>query len=209
VNGWAMSKISTVWSTTWLKLDGWTTWVLLSRARNSFLSRSLTALSLSALAIANLPQLIGPVDLFSLRLVLSGSLLFLLGYLFFVLCAPAEFAQSGEIHEHVRRMRDLADHDFVLSRIELSARLLDRMHRRTNLRAPEGLLKLLSEKINDIKDNKGFEHEIPVGLFHADLALRQHDSPVLRLITAATLMIGAACLAFPTARNVLRALFPV
>ena len=203
-----LGRTRQLWAKRWPKVDGWTTWVVLSRFRNSFFSRAVTALSLSSLVLANLPGLLARsgIDNFSLRLVFTGSLIFLLGYLLFLFWAPPEFSQSGEIYEHVQRMQSLADKEFVESLMNASTGLVDRARLRKTFVAPIALIKGLEEKAKALQGKNNFEVGEMAGLFHADLALRQHDWPVRRLVIAAALVLGAACLAFPTIRNVLRAI---
>jgi hypothetical protein len=198
------------WSKLWPKLDGWTRWVRLSRIRNSFLARAVTALSMSSLVLSNLPAFIqrSGIDLFSLRLVFTGSLVFLIGYVLFAFCAPAEFNQAGEVHDHVKRMSDLADAEFIRSRLRLASGLAARMKARTGMKPPEALIHLLEAKITELTGREiTLQDNEPAGLFHADLTLRDHDAPGYRLIVAGAMLVGGLCLLYPTARNVLRAIF--
>lgn len=188
----------------WEKLDGWTNWVVLSRHRNSFLSRAVTALSLSSLVLANFPLILIGLEPFTLQLTFAGSLIFLIGYLLFGLWVPPEFSQLGEVHDQVRRMRDISDIEFIKSRLQLSANLIDRMNARHVLKPPQPLVNLLKKKVLSLKDKDAVDQNEAAGLFHADLSLRKHDSPALRLATAGIIIVGVSCLAFSTIRNVLR-----
>ncbi len=192
----------------WRRIDDKTEWMVLSRLRNSFLSRALTALSLTALILANAPEALtqSGLDLPSMRLVFTGSAVFLLGYVLFGLFAPPEFAQPGEIYDHVSRMQVLSDDAFVASRLGMAKKLLERSRSKRPMAPPRHLTDLLSDRIS------GFEaleadarKDAAPGLYHADLLLRQYDAPPVRLLIAAALLTGLACLLYPTITNVLKA----
>jgi len=174
------------------------------------MARAVTALSMSSLVLANLPAFIqrSGIDVFSLRLVFAGSLVFLIGYVLFAFCAPAEFNQAGEVHDHVKRMNDLADAEFIKSRLGLARGLAARMKARKEMKPPVALIHLLEEKIAELRGKEAdLQANDGAGLFHADLALRDHDAPIYRLVVAAAMLIGGLCLLYPTVRNVFRAIF--
>ena len=120
----------------WQWIDGKTTWIALSRLRNSFLSRAILALSLSALVLAHLSDLLERqgVDTQSLRFLFVGGIVFLLGYLLFAHWAPSEFGQPGELYDHVQRMGTVADVDFDKSRLEMAKGLKQRFSTRRKSR---------------------------------------------------------------------------
>ena len=204
-----MSDLAGVRPQLWERLDRWTNWVVLSRLRNSFLSRAITALSLSSLVLGNLLEVFARtgIDPFTLRLTFAGSLIFLLGYLMIGLWIPPEFGQQGEIYDHVKRMKEIADSDFVTSRLAMSNNLLERVNTWRSLQPPKPLIDFLTTTTSILKEkDSGFSDEEMAALFHADLSLRKHDSPARRLIAASIMMIGVACLALPTLRNVVKAI---
>jgi hypothetical protein len=145
-----------------------------------------------------------------MRLTFVGSILFLIGYLLFGIFVPPEFSLAGEIHDHVRRMRDLADAAFVRSRLDVSEKLVERMGQWRAFKPPQPLMISLTQKVKElaskISGNADVSADEAAGLFHADLSLRKHDAPVLRLTTALVMVLGIVCLAYSTGSNVLKAL---
>ena len=120
---------------------------------------------------------------------------------------PPEFGQQGEIYDHVKRMKEIADSDFVTSRLAMSNNLLERVNTWRSLQPPKPLIDFLTTTTSILKEkDSGFSDEEMAALFHADLSLRKHDSPARRLIAASVMMIGVACLALPTLRNVVKAI---
>lgn len=207
----------------WKWIDGKITWVGLSRLRNSFLSRAILALSLSALVLAHLSDVLERqgVDTLSLRFLFFGGVVFLVGYLLFGLWAPSEFGQPGELYDHVQRMGTVADADFDRSRLDMAQLLCKRFTTKRRFGVPAGLLEGLRRSIQPAEDhfvkedaktdchgNKrppaALNADVRAGLFHADMALRQHDFPIKRMLIWFVIVAGAVLLILPTTINALR-----
>ena len=183
------------------------TWVLLSRLRNSFLSKAVSALSLSSLALANLPGFVleqGDTPS-SLRVVLAGALLFLVGYVAFFFLAPPDLREAGEIHDHVGRMAQIADREFIASRIRLAGPFLERSKGGLPRSVPFARWERLRQQVEHLRnvDPATLGAEARAAFFYADLSARQHDWPDRRIAVAVALVVGAALMALPTAANVL------
>jgi hypothetical protein len=107
-------------------------------------------------------------------------------------------------------MRDLADTTFIKSRLKVSENIVARMNRWNAFRPPQPLMDSLNRKVQELKgkvsNNIAISADDAAGLFHLDLSLRNHDSPLFRLTTALIMGLGVVCLAFSTGRNVVKAL---
>lgn len=188
------------------------TWVFLSRLRNSFVSKALSALSISALVISNIPHLFENLGVtpWTIVSVYLGSIIFLLGYLMFYLYAPREFQGHGEMVDHVSRMQILSSTKFVNSRLDLAGKFLEKLDAEASAHFPKGLLESLQATV-DYFAAKNEEERLAEAqrLFQDDLAAREHDNPNLRLRVAGCLCSGAFLLALPTALNVIVSLWRV
>lgn len=195
----------------WRTVNDWMSWVSLGRLRNSFVSKTLTALSVTSLALANAAQQLQTVgvDLGSLRIVFWGGLIFLAGYLLYAVTVPSEFRRSGEVDEIVGRMAGLADWTFYKSRQDLAAMLLAEQRQNGLLRATEGAFVFLSMQIEaarTVTERDAWESSAK-SLYHADLNLRQYARPFARATVAVLLAAGGLCLISPTLENGLLAVW--
>ena len=185
------------------------TWVSLARIQGSFVSRVLSALSLSALFISNVPDMLHDLGVtpWTITSIYLGSILFLAGYAFFLLDAPIEFRGGGEIVDHVSRMQILSGETFVEWRMTSAKHLFDDMTSHPDDRIPRGLAESLKRTLADLKALSADRRraELP-RLYQDDLALREHARPGRRLRVAFLFGAGAVLLALPTLWNVLRSL---
>lgn len=185
------------------------TWVSLARIRDSFVSKVLSALSLSALFISNVPNMLHDLGVtpWTITSIYLGSVLFLAGYAFFLLDAPIEFRGGGEIVDHVSRMQILSGETFVEWRITSAKHLFDDVTSHPDDRIPRGLAESLKRTLADVKTLSADRRraELP-RLYQDDLALREHVRPGKRLRVAFLFGAGAVLLALPTLWNVLRSL---
>ena len=109
-------------------LDARASWVQLSNIRDSFLSKATTAFSVATFGLANLAAPLGRlgVDLWQLRLLFPGSMLFLIGYLVMAIRIPLEFQGSRTLDEIVDRMSRVHTYTFLKSRLDMTRAMLDR-----------------------------------------------------------------------------------
>jgi hypothetical protein len=194
----------------WTRVDPYITWVSLARVRNSFLSKAVTTFSMAALVLGNLGSQIEAlgIDLWTTRVLLAGSGVFLIGYVLFAWLAPHEFRRGGELDELVSRMNSLADWSFFDSRRRLAARLLERSNAMRSLGPPKGAVAFLSARLKSaqaLTEDANWTASSP-GLFHADIDLRQHDRPRARILVACLLALGLILLLIPTVTNALKAM---
>src|SRR3954464_2954756 len=88
------------------KLDARASWVQLSRLRNSFLSKALTAFSLATFGLSNFGGILHSigVDISPLRYMFIGSILFLVGYVIVTIGTPVEFRETGDVFDIADKM---------------------------------------------------------------------------------------------------------
>lgn len=195
-----------LWLPAWL--DDKANWVQLSKIRDSFLSKATTALSVATFGLANLAGPLGRVgvDLWQLRLLFPGSMLFLIGYVIVTLRIPLEFQGSRMLDEIVDRMFRVHTLDFYTSRLKMTQALLARWQDGGEpywLRGHIKYAKTEAAKAEATPSEKWLESAR--GLYHADLALRQYDRPTARASALFCLGLGLLLLLIPTVISVGRA----
>ena len=178
----------------------------LSRLRESFLSKAITATSIASLFIANSGSALSAIGINTTSLSQSflGGLLFLLGYILYGFRVPQEFKIPGEIHEIVSRMQVLSDEDFFKSRVHVAENLLARMAG-YSWAAPVGSVEFLSGSLPSAGLQRVGATPLTARLFQADINLRRFDRPFSRIFVAVLMFGGIGLLAWPTLRNVVAA----
>lgn len=210
LGGWGSARVRRAICSTAKRVALKATWVSLARVQGSYVSKVLSALSLSALFISNVPDMLHDLGVapWTITSIYIGSVLFLAGYAFFHLDAPIEFRGGGEIVDHVSRMQILSGKTFVEGRMTSAKNLFDDVTSHPDDRIPRGPAESLKRTLADVEalcaDRR--RAELP-RLYQDDLALREHVRPGRRLRVAFLFGAGAVLLALPTLWNVLRSLF--
>jgi hypothetical protein len=197
-------------SRSWLlsRLDTKATWVWLSKIRDSFLSKATTAFSVATFGLANLAEPLGRVgvDLWQLRLLFPGSMLFLIGYLIVAIRMPLEFQGSRSLDEIVDRMFRVHTYSFYRSRVKMTEAMLDRWKKGGEPCWLRGPLEIAKEEVaGAAKVTEDKWHEPARGLYYADVVLRQHDRRIDRAAALVCLGLGLVLLLIPTIVSVFRA----
>lgn len=188
------------------------TWVLLARVRNSFASKALSGLSISALILSNIPDALTVLGVtpWTIVSIYFGSVVFLSGYLLFYFYSPNEFKGQGEMVDHISRMQVLSSKKFVASRMELAQTFIERVSAEDDFEIPSGVLESLKETVVYFREKKPAKQLSEASrLYQDDLAAREHDFPSKRLRVSLLLSAGAILIALPTIINVLVSLWSV
>lgn len=192
-------------------LDARASWVQLSNIRDSFLSKATTAFSVATFGLANLAAPLGRlgVDLWQLRLLFPGSMLFLIGYLVMAIRIPLEFQGSRTLDEIVDRMSRVHTYTFLKSRLDMTRAMLDRREAKGTPERMRGAVKYAKAeavKAEAAKEGQGNWESLARGLYHADVNLRQYDRPMARTAALFCLCLGLLLLLIPTIASVFRAM---
>jgi hypothetical protein len=192
------------------KLLSIVTWVFLARVRNSLASKSLSMLSISALVLSNIPNVLIDIGVttWTIVCIYLGSIIFLSGYILFYLYSPSEFKSPGDMIDHISRMQVLCSQKFLSNRLLRAKIFADRASGNENVEIPAGILESLKKTVDYFEkidpDKRVSEAQ---QLFQDDLAAREHDAPNKRLKVALLLASGSFLIVLPTMVNVLVSLW--
>lgn len=185
------------------KLANNLTWVFLSNIRNSFFAKATSIFAFSSLILSNSDQVLEFFDFkpFELFLLFTGSVIFILGYILFWVFSPQEFRLSGEIHDHVQRMKNIEDVEFLKSRISMAQNMQNRLQGFSLFKVPQGILLDLQTQIKKAQKTKPVDLSLSAGVYRADLQARNFDFPIKRIVTAFPLLLGGLMLISTTIVN--------
>jgi hypothetical protein len=190
------------------KISASLTWTNINRLTGSFLSRAVTAWSLSILILTTLPDAV----LDSTGLAASaaqmfwGAAAFLTGYLAATVLQPAEMAGVRDILVSVAHMKSIEYEGFYQSRKEMLQSLCDRMQcasRPTEAASALALQALEHAELNQatlattLPSNGRTWRDWSAEVYHADLFLRQYDRKGRLLVSLALLAFGIILLISP------------
>lgn len=181
----------------------------LSDIRNSFLSKATTAFSFATVVLANSSPLLQGlgIDRWRLTCLFIGSALFLLGYLVVSFRSPPEFRGGSNLEDLVGHMRKVDHQEYFISRRGMTEALLTRVKRSRVFCPPNGPMIYAQDQISKTANSTEATWRLhAAGLYHVDLALRQYDRPVSRLIAVALMCTGLLLLLVPTIDSVWRAI---
>lgn len=181
------------------------TWLTLANWRDSFFSKAVTALSISALFLANAAPLLAQhgIALPQMTRMFVGSALYLAGCAAFALRVPSQLSRGGEIYDIVSRMKMLTDWSFFDSYRDMAEKGSTRIAGHhiyppdkkcfLTTRVDEAK-QLTAETVNWIDQT--------AGLYQAFIEIRNYERPIARVVTAALLGAGTCILFWPVAVNI-------
>jgi hypothetical protein len=183
------------------KFQVWGSWVNLSKVRNSFLSKATTAFSLATFGLANLAKPLNSigVDVWRLKLLFIGSVLFLAGYVFLLIRIPPEFRAESDPDSVVDKMLRIQGWQFFQSRLSIIKSIIARYEHLRDLDYVKGPYTYAISQAN-AADTATIDNwkEYSSSLYHSDLLLRQFDYPISRMIILFLLIVGLILLMIPS-----------
>ncbi len=183
-------------------------WTMLAGWRNSFLSKAIMALSISALFLANVVPVLREhgIKIPQMDRMFLGSVLYLLGCVIFAFRAQPQLSRGGEIHDIVARMKTLTDWNFFDGYRRMAKARMERIEQQGLYPiARKGFLEKSSKAAEALTAGTINWIDQTAGLYQAYLQTLDLDRPIARACTAALLASGTALLFWPVAVNVFRA----
>lgn len=185
-------------------------WEFIVRIRNAFVTKAITGISLSALALNSLGFFEHLVDgaLLNFKLTLLGSTIFLIGYLFSNLKTPYEFQTGFSVPQLVVQKTNISSPSYVEKTLSEAQSLtcLTRENRPFDL--PDVHLDYLDECLRDMENmEESKAREVIGSLFDAELRVREWSQPKDRMICVALFGVGFLLIALPTLFALIQILF--
>lgn len=190
----------------WHSLADHTSWLALTKLRESFLSKVTTAFAFTTFALANFAGYLDKlgIDLWRLRFLFVGAVLFLMGYLVVGWRVPNELRSVESLDELVSRMLTISDFRYFETRRKMASALALRMEGRKPFDLPDGYLDYVRVCVADTANDCEWQEQHAATLYHADLALRQYDRPKARVTAFVLLGFGLLLLLIPTFEGIWR-----
>ncbi len=192
----------------WQRLAEHTNWLALWVLRESFLSKVTTTFAFVTFALANFAEVLQTYgfELWRVRVLFIGAILFLSGYLVVGLRIPKELRSVVGLDEMVSRMVKISDLDYLNTRRTMAIALARRMEVDPPADLPDGPLQYVVTRTEETRSLSEWNEQEARTLFHADLALRQYDRVKSRITAFGLLGLGLILLLIPTIYSVWQAI---
>jgi hypothetical protein len=175
----------------------------------SFVSKSITVISLTGFILANVPILqdFMPHTSGRLRILFVGALLFVIGHLVALIKAPPEFQGRAEAIAIVADMLVINSPASYASRYEMFESLVARMMNEPPPDMDEKHIihaqQTLAANPSNVQEIVALQHSA-ASVYHADIVLRDFDAFHARAFALAFLAAGSVLMLLPTMLNVLQ-----
>jgi hypothetical protein len=182
-------------------------WLNVNRISQSFLSKGIVILSLTAFVLANVPSVMSLLGNSGWKLptLFIGSLLFLIGYVIASTTAPPELSGRSVATHVIAEMLTLDTWLFFEGRRLMLTNLVAAFNSHEPFDLPSGFIKFAENALADATkgpaDSATFKSYSP-NIYHADIQLRQFVNPLARYSALCLLTLGLALMLIPTSINV-------
>jgi hypothetical protein len=186
-------------------------WLNVNRISQSFLSKGIVILSLTAFVLANFPSVISLLGNSGWKLptLFFGSFIFLIGYIIASANVPPELSGQSVATRIVAEMLTLDTWFFFQGRTTMLRSLIVDFSTHSAFDLPAGNMIYAKDalaKADSAPANPSTYKSFSPDIYHADIQLRQFVKPLARYSALSFLAMGIVLMLIPTLTNVLSTL---
>ena len=194
-------------------LQGKIGWVFLTKLRDSLISKAISAITISTFVLSNYPDFLSFLSGSSPKMlfVLLGGLVFVSGYIFCLLRAPAEFKGGRDVPTIVGQMLQVSTFEFLQSRMGLLDRMIKDPTVTRALDMPNGRLLYAQTRLASCVANATEQNwrEFAGSLYDADLKVREFADVRGRFLCFFLFATGLLFITLPTLKSLGQVLFSI